>query len=71
MFIIPLKNKLKKKEKNLLEIKEIIKWIEEINKIHGINIASLKVDSIGEYSINVYFLNIVESIFFGFFLLLI
>ncbi|MFL2660619.1 MAG: hypothetical protein ACJ0G4_01565 [Alphaproteobacteria bacterium] len=48
MFIIPLKNKLKKKEKNLLEIKEIIKWIEEINKIHGINIASLKVDSIGE-----------------------
>ena len=68
---MPLKNKLKKKEKNLLEIKEIIKWIEEINKIHGINIASLKVDSIGEYSINVYFLNIVESIFFGFFLLLI
>ena len=71
MFIIPLKNKLKKKEKNLLEIKETIKWIDEINKIHGINIASLKVDSIGEYSINVYFLNIVESIFFGFFLLLI
>ena len=71
MFIIPLKNKLKKKEKNLLEIKEIIKWIEEINRIHGINIASLKVDRIGEYSINVYFLNIIESIFFGFFLLLI
>ena len=71
MFIIPLKKILKKKEKNLLESKETIKWIEEINKIHGINIASLKVDSIGEYSINVYFLNIVESIFFGFFLLLI
>ena len=43
MFIIPLNNKLKKKEKNLLEIKEIIKWIEEINKIHGINIASLEI----------------------------
>ena len=43
MFIIPLKNKLKKKEKNLLEIKETIKWIDEINKIHGINIARLEI----------------------------
>ena len=43
MFIIPLKKILKKKEKNLLESKETIKWIEEINKIHGINIASLEI----------------------------
>ena len=48
MFIIPLKKIPKKKEKNLLESKETIKWIEEINKIHGINIASLEIDSIGE-----------------------